>query len=128
MGIRILGNDEMACLYESVSNLAFGHVFYRGYDEAALFLAWVKQARPDVRLGALSEVEMGGLHMEWQRARHDFRSCGGCGRTFTLDEVISDGHGEELTDITRCSPACVGVDYDGPPDGDAWSGGFAANH
>ena len=41
MGCRILGSDDMACFYDSVSNVAFGPVTTK--DELERFKSWLEE-------------------------------------------------------------------------------------
>jgi hypothetical protein len=70
------------------------------------------------------------------RAKYHHHTCSRCQQPFACDADIEQ-HGEaswewhcllyEQDEPTICA-ACHESNYDGPPDGDAWSGGFARNH
>lgn len=58
MGVRILADVEegLACLYCSVSDTAFGPVFYGGRHEAQVFLDWLGDGK-DPRTMTARELE-----------------------------------------------------------------------
>ena len=59
MGVRILAGHDMACLYDSVTDTAFGRVFYGAEAEERLerFLKWYPGDDPrlDADIGAAQD-------------------------------------------------------------------------
>ena len=67
MGVRVLHNDDMAALYCSTTDIAFGPVFYDDHghdaDERALaFLRWL--APRDARL--FTDPQLIDLYSQWR--------------------------------------------------------------
>jgi hypothetical protein len=76
MGIRILrSDDDMACLYDSVTDWAFGPVFYNSND-AEGFLKWVPDV-PDLRL--LTDQQMEAKFIEFCQLKEKIRDDAGGG-------------------------------------------------
>ena len=75
VGVLYDPNESKACLYDSVSDTAFGPLFDDGEgtsarDEAVDFLAWVRDSgRQDTRM--MTEAKLSRAIYEWQQEREE---------------------------------------------------------